>query len=79
MIQLDQAACREIDDPAIFFPAQDDRAAEEAAKQVCARCRVRLDCLALALRTKYLDGVWGGMTASERARYTPAKKSMRRR
>jgi WhiB family redox-sensing transcriptional regulator len=69
MIDLDRAACREIDDPHIFFPQIHDLASARAAKEICARCAVRLDCLALALRTRHLDGVWGGLTASERARY----------
>ena len=79
MIDLEGAACREVQEPGIFFPARDDYEAEEAAKQICGRCPVRLDCLALALQTKHLDGVWGGLTASERARYARAHKSMRRR
>ncbi len=79
MIHLDRAACRDIDDTGIFFPVDGDRVTERAAKQVCARCCVRLDCLALALQTRHLDGVWGGLNASERARYARGKESMRRR
>ena len=44
-------------------------------------CDVRLDCLAFALRTEDLDGIWGGLTGAERARYASADfgSVMRRR
>ncbi|HEV2256553.1 MAG TPA: WhiB family transcriptional regulator [Streptosporangiaceae bacterium] len=37
------------------------------AKAICAGCQVRRDCLAFALRTHQVHGVWGGL--SERERY----------
>jgi len=66
MIDLGRGACRDVEFAA-FFP--EDDAAEEASRSVCAHCEVRLDCLALALRTPHLDGVWGGLSARERARF----------
>ncbi len=66
MIDLGRGACREIES-AGFFPENDATLA--LAKGVCARCEVRLDCLALALRTPNLDGMWGGLSARERARF----------
>jgi len=66
MIDLDRGACRETE-LAVFFP--EDDAEEDHAKRICARCEVRLDCLALALRTPNLDGIWGGLSARERARF----------
>ncbi len=69
MQQLEQAACSEIDGD-VFFPAPFDHAAIAAAKRACARCPVRLECLALALQAHDLDGIWGGLTARERVRYT---------
>ena len=65
MIDLGQGACRDID-PGVFFPNSE---VEEAhARSVCSRCTVRLDCLALALSTPRMEGVWGGLTARERRR-----------
>jgi WhiB family transcriptional regulator, redox-sensing transcriptional regulator len=65
------AACRSAD-PDLFFPVSDfgrglNQAAE--AKAICARCRVRRECLAFALRTRQVHGIWGGLT--ERERYVP--------
>lgn len=41
-------------------------AEEDAAKQVCATCPVRSDCLAWALDAGEDFGIWGGLTAVER-------------
>jgi WhiB family redox-sensing transcriptional regulator len=68
-----RAACgpRDAD---LFFPEPGSlsrtewRLREEAAKRVCATCPVRLSCLEEALLTPEESGVWGGMTADERAR-----------
>jgi WhiB family redox-sensing transcriptional regulator len=55
----------------LFFPAGER--GEEAvaqirqAKAICARCPVRLHCLAFALSTNQEDGTWGGLTPSERS------------
>jgi len=56
-------------DPELFFPiATEGRALEQvnSAKAVCARCKVRTDCLSYALETMQ-HGIWGGTTADERA------------
>lgn len=41
-------------------------AAQRAAREVCAGCTVRLECLIDALDHRILFGVWGGMTERER-------------
>lgn len=65
----DQAACRGAD-PQLFFPERSwdskDQVAE--AKQICASCPVREDCLDRALADNEQWGVWGGLTQSERRR-----------
>ena len=44
----------------------EDRAARIAvAREVCASCPVRLECLAYSLRTRPAAGVWGGFTCTE--------------
>lgn len=66
MISLDTAACRNAD-PELFHPAAKDHQAINAARKVCARCPIRLDCLALALTNPDVQGIWGGLTQTERA------------
>ena len=63
------AACREIDDPDIFFPIGTTGPALEqieAAKQICKDCCVRRHCLDWALATGQDIGVWGGLSEEER-------------
>lgn len=60
-------------DTAIFFPTQpnnglEQKRLEKRAKDVCARCEVRRECLDYALPRFDLDGVWGGKTPGERKR-----------
>ncbi len=62
---FDEAACREVDTD-IFFPVSEADAG--AAKAVCATCPVREACLEFAIATRPGDGVWGGLTATERHR-----------
>ena len=63
------AACRSAD-PELFFPVSDSGPAREQTakvKAICATCRVRPECLAFALRTGQIYGIWGGTTEHERA------------
>jgi len=66
MIRLDTGACRDAD-PHFFHPAPDDSEGIEAAQEICARCPIRLDCLALALGFPDARGIWGGLTEDQRA------------
>ncbi len=66
MIRLDAAACRNAE-PELFHPASKDHHAINAARALCARCPIRLDCLALALTNPDAQGIWGGLTETERA------------
>src|SRR5215472_16852499 len=64
------AACRSCD-PDLFFPVSSSgRAMEQVAeaKEICARCPVQPECLAFALRTRQVHGVWGGTSQEERSR-----------
>jgi WhiB family redox-sensing transcriptional regulator len=63
------AACRSVD-PDLFFPISDSGPAREQVakvKAICSACRVRRECLAFALRTGQIFGIWGGTTELERA------------
>jgi WhiB family transcriptional regulator, redox-sensing transcriptional regulator len=70
-----EAACSSLDTN-LFFPdpeTQDEVLPQiAAAKGICAGCPVRQSCLEFAIRTRQLDGVWGGHTPEER-------RSIRRR
>ena len=55
--------------PDILTPAPGDTRAEAAAKRLCAGCAIRGDCLKIGLQTRNLQGIWGGMTATERLEY----------
>ena len=62
------AACQSAD-PDLFFPiSSSGRSLEQAtaAKAVCSRCQVRAECLAFAVRTRQIHGVWGGLAPEER-------------
>jgi WhiB family redox-sensing transcriptional regulator len=63
----DRAACRGLD-PTIFYPASDDDADAEPARQVCRVCNVREACLEFALAAREREGVWGGATERDRRR-----------
>jgi len=58
-------------DPDLFFPISLNGRAQEQVKKardVCARCAVRAECLEFALSTGQMHGIWGGATPEERTR-----------
>ncbi|MEU1279956.1 WhiB family transcriptional regulator [Streptomyces sp. NPDC005805] len=65
-----EAACRRDEAGLFFAPSKEPTAArlsrEEAAKRVCARCPVMIECREHALLQPEPYGVWGGLTAAER-------------
>ena len=68
----EHGACREVD-TTLFFHPQNERGLarirrDRAAKAVCARCDVRVQCADYAIRAREPYGVWGGMTEEERER-----------
>lgn len=72
-----RAACR-TEDPELFFPTgaagpESERQSQQA-KEVCGRCMVRLDCLEYAVLNGETEGIWGGMTPSERLRIRDANR-----
>jgi hypothetical protein len=57
------AACR--DQPTrLFFPERGDPVRE--AKQICAGCTVRTECLNYAMSIPNSVGIWGGLSGRER-------------
>ena len=57
------AACADAD-PDLFF-GEHGRPATEA-KQICAGCPVRAECLDFALEGRERFGIWGGLTEKQR-------------
>ena len=52
----------------LFFPDHGDLWGAKRAISVCDGCDVAAQCLAYAIRTNQIDGVWGGMSAKTRRR-----------
>ena len=61
------AACRGAD-PNLFFPSEEDDAAE--AIRICGGCPVQGECLEWALESRVRYGIWGGTTERDRRRLT---------
>ncbi len=59
----ERAACRgaRIE---VFFPGRGETAGP--ARQVCAQCPVRQQCLEFAVSNRIVYGIWGGLTGPER-------------
>ena len=53
-------------DPELFFPEPHERAIVALAKQVCAACPVRQECLEWALDRGEKFGIYGGLTSTQR-------------
>ena len=70
------AACNNLDTE-LFFPDSDADAGP--ALEVCAVCPVRQECLEFALATRQNDGVWGGLTETERRRLRRRRQERSRR
>jgi WhiB family redox-sensing transcriptional regulator len=64
----DEAACSDADTELFFPVGKGGLAAAEArqAKQICARCPVRPECLMYALASGQEFGIWGGYDEDER-------------
>ncbi len=59
------ALCAEAD-PDAFFPEKGE--STRAAKNICRRCLVKVECLRSALANDERFGVWGGLSDRERRR-----------
>lgn len=51
-----------------FFPTPEDLRAVRRAQAICGTCPVVDECLSYALETNQSEGIWGGLTAAERAK-----------
>jgi WhiB family redox-sensing transcriptional regulator len=55
---MDDAACKGLVRPDLFFPVTNEQADE--AKAICSACPVRRECLEDAVARHDAEGVWGG-------------------
>lgn len=53
-------------DPELFFPAEMDELGIRRAKDVCAQCPIRMECLQFAYATDDQHAILAGMTPRER-------------
>jgi WhiB family redox-sensing transcriptional regulator len=65
---VQDAACRQSDDPDMFFPETKGKAASAHAKKICSRCPVIEECRQYSLASQEKHGVWGGNSERERGR-----------
>lgn len=71
-----RARCKD-EDPELFFPIGTTGQATAqigAAKAICLRCDVRLECLEWAMATGQDAGVWGGLSEDERRALRRARR-----
>lgn len=52
--------------PETFFPLPTDKVGIRLAKEACAKCVVKPECLDAALENNERFGVWGGLSERER-------------
>lgn len=61
---MTRARCASADDPDVFFPTTSQ--SSEPARARCQSCEVLTQCRAWGIEHHHEDGVWGGLTHSER-------------
>jgi WhiB family transcriptional regulator, redox-sensing transcriptional regulator len=61
------AACRDIDNPEIFFPDKVDDENAMAARAICRTCPVARKCYESAVAAGERHGVWGGYGHTQRS------------
>lgn len=75
------AACLGLDSE-IFMPSklrgEGSKWSAKEALDICARCEVTEQCLDLSLHLGVYDGVWGGMTGTQRRKMRKQRTTGRR-
>lgn len=68
---LERAECHDVD-PELFFPPVGGEVDE--AKEICARCPVREQCLSRGLAAPMPEGIWAGLNLHERKALRAARR-----
>jgi WhiB family redox-sensing transcriptional regulator len=64
----------------VFFPEEyTDPEIVNRAKQICNQCPLVAECLEYALKTPWLDGIWGATTPRQRSRIRSQRLRLVRR
>ena len=74
---MDEALCAQVDPELFFAEKKGDWAKVFRAKMVCHRCPVKNACLAYAIDSPELVGVWGGTTVKQRQALRVASRGQR--
>ena len=75
MPHFPEAACKEIEDPEIFFHTKrkEIEMVIDEVRDLCFSCPHQQACVDFALDEEIEFGIWGGFTASQRKRMRPKK------
>ena len=68
---VEDALCAQVD-PEIFFPEMRHWEDSKKAKRICANCSVIDKCLEYGMKAEF--GIYGGLSAKERARLRTKRK-----
>jgi WhiB family redox-sensing transcriptional regulator len=64
----------------LFFPEDyTDPEVLREAKTICSACPLINECLQYAIKTPWLEGIWGGTTPRQRIRMRSAKNKVKSR
>lgn len=61
-------------DPNVWVNEHPNNAETKMLKAICGECTVKTECLEYAMDFGFPMGVWGGLTAPERARLAKSRK-----
>ena len=75
---LPNAACRQVDNPNLFFPESraEERKSLPIVAEICGSCIERKECLEYALTEKIPHGIWAGTTPAMRGFKYESKVSL---
>lgn len=68
--------CKNVDNPDMFFSQHP--ADIQAAKTMCSNCPVKLLCVSYAIDHDITDGIWGGLTETDRRQIKAAKQAQQK-
>jgi WhiB family redox-sensing transcriptional regulator len=73
-----KAACRDIENPDIFFAEHPGaNKSTNEAKKICKQCPVRIDCLEYAITNDERYGIWGGVSPGGMSEYRRLNPKLR--